>query len=577
MAKLVPSLISDRARKKSGAEGKIFDCFVRSSSDDKVVVLHSLDFIEHEKKVLGGECDFLIIFKGGIFGFEVKGGGVGRDADGQWYSQNRTGKHHLRESPIEQIKDAMGSLKRWIKNEGLVDKFGEVVFGWAVVFPDVVRPDRLSTVVGPGVSDENVFFEADLHHDIQKFVNNLARFFSSKADIRTRALSAPEVEKISHALRGEFFLDVVPRYKLSVIENFQLYETDQQYRANKFLLNGDALVTGGAGTGKTIVAIRFAGQEADRGHRVLVICFNRKLKDYITGKVKDLTSDSSHLVQVMTVNAFLFSLIKQTGFKEPRYDQDFDAICELAFEAILSGAKFDFHRLICDEAQDYLTGSFMAVLDAIKEQGAKFSSAWFLDPRAQASVFGRFDRAQLHRLKLEVDDNYQNLTVNCRNTNQIRAAVDSVLEGELREICNIEGPVVDWLIADEATVIAQVNKAVFRFMKEGLEPKDIKIISLRSLKKTILSSEVVSKESLAYVMCNQVSVEIHTASSFKGLEAPGVIVVDVFSDLDHSEDWVRAVLYVAMTRATYLCSVITDQKFNDSRIASSLSRELHHV
>lgn len=577
MAKLIPSIISEKARQKSRAEGKIFDCFVRSASDDKVIVLHSLDFIEHEKKVLGGECDFLIIFKGGIFGFEVKGGGVGRDADGQWYSQNRTGKHHLRESPIEQIKDAMGSLKRWIKKEGLLDKFGEIVFGWAVVFPDVDRPASLATVVGPGISDENVFFEPDLRHDIQKFVNNLAKYFSSKSGTRTRVLSAPEIEKIASALRGEFFLDVVPRHKLSVIENFQLYETDQQYQANKLLLNGDALVTGGAGTGKTIIAIRFADQEAERGRRVLVICFNRKLKDYIASKVGILAGDSSHLVQVMTVNSFLFSLIKQAGFKEPRFDESFDVICELAFEAILSGARFDYQQLICDEAQDYLTSSFMAVLDAIKEQGTNFSSAWFLDPRSQASVFGRFEKTQLQRLKLEVEDNYQNLMVNCRNTNQIRAAVDSVLEGELREICSIEGPVVDWVIADEITVMPQVNKAVSRFMKEGLQPHDIKIISLRSLKKTILSSQVVSKEPTPHVICNEVSVEIHTASSFKGLEAPGVIVVDVFSDLDHSEDWVRAVLYVAMTRATYLCSVITDQEFNDSRIASSLNRELHNV
>ena len=54
MARLIPSAISHKAREKSRAEGKIFDKFKSSGSDENTVVLHSLDFIEHEKKILGG-------------------------------------------------------------------------------------------------------------------------------------------------------------------------------------------------------------------------------------------------------------------------------------------------------------------------------------------------------------------------------------------------------------------------------------------------------------------------------------------------------------------------------------------
>lgn len=574
MARLVPPAISHKAREKSRAEGKIFDKFKSSGSDENTVALHSLDFIEHEKKILGGECDFLVVFKGGIFALEVKGGGVGRDENSRWYTQNKEGRHYLHESPIEQVKDAIGSIKRWIKGEGLLDQFGKVVFGWAVIFPDVMRPQNISSVMGPGISERNIFLADDLDHDIQRFMNSLADYFGSKSDITTRKLASPEIHKVTEALRGSFSLDISPRYRLSVVEEFQIYATDQQLRSYEILMRGgNTLVTGGAGTGKTILASRFALKELNCGRSVLVLCFNRKLKDYLEIKIShsELLEVQSYRLSVMTIHGFLSSLIQQIGMQPPSLEENIDVFCDFAFEAVLSGVSFEYDRVILDEGQDYLTSSFRAVLDALQEQGHKFKWSWFLDPMIQASVFGRFDKAELQRLKMEADENYQNLLVNCRNTNQIRAAVDSIVGGNLREHCNIEGPVVDWLIADDSSPYELAKKAVSRYTREGLSENEIKIITLRSLKKTVLKDVIGFSKADQFVKFADKKIQIHTASSFKGLEAPGIIIVDVFSDLDHSEDWVKAVLYVAMTRATFLCSVITDRLFNESRIKANLS------
>lgn len=578
MPKLIPASISQKAREKSRAEGKIFDKFKSSASDENTVVLHSVDFIEHEKKFLGGECDFLVVFKGGVFALEVKGGGVGRDANNRWYTQGRHGTNFLNESPIEQVKDATGSIKRWIKEGNYLDQFRKVVFGWAVVFPDVEKPQNVESIVGPGISSHNVFFADDLEHDIQKFMNSLAEYFSSKTDIDTRKLNAPEILRLTEALRGEFFLKSPPRYRLSVVEDFQLYATDQQLLSYEILLRGgNTLITGGAGTGKTILASRFAVRELNKGKSVLILCFNRKLRDHIDLQVSfsPLKEVNSYSLKVMTVHGFLSYLIGQTANQPPARDADFEIFCESAFESVLAGANLEFDRLILDEGQDYLTTSFLTVLEALKEAGNQFNWSWFLDPMIQASVFGRFDKAELQRLKIEADDNYQNLLVNCRNTNQIRAAVDTVVGGSLREHCTIEGPVVDWLIADRGSVYQSVIKAAKRYVNEGLTESEIKIIALRSLSKTALKNHVDNTRANPCVMCGDIAIEIHTASSYKGLEAPGIIVVDVFSDLNHSEDWVRSVLYVAMTRSTYLCSVITDENFNNARIKFGLTRGIN--
>jgi hypothetical protein len=566
MAQLIPSQLTPKAREKSRAEGKIFDRFKESASDENVIVLHSVDFLEHDKKILGGECDFLVICRYGIFGIEVKGGGVGR-SNGFWYTENHEGRHILKESPAEQAKDAIGSLKRWLKNSGKLMQFEKVVFGWGLAFPDVSRPENMETTFGPGLSHQNVFFRDDLRFDIQKFINKLSTYFHGKTEKRGRELDIEEVRTVAKLLRGEFQLEIRPRYQIDLIESFQIHATEQQYKASKVLLRGNSLITGGAGTGKTILASRLAIDRLKAGKRVLVICFNRKLRNHLEHQIQSACENERQNLTVMTVHSFLAGLIKNSNLDRSGTDSAFDKLCEFAFDAIGAGAPFKFDQVIFDEGQDFLTGNFLAVMDALSARPHLFTWAWFLDPNVQAAVFGNFDRQQLKVLRNEVEENYQNLVINCRNTSQIRSAVDTILGQPFREYCEIQGPQVDWISASSREAASKsVEKTVRRYLANGLTADEIKIISLRSLDKSIISHEHTSPEHLPRFTVESAHIDLHTASSFKGLECRGVIVVDVYSDSSYSPDWVKAVLYVAMTRGTYLCTVITDERFNSARL-----------
>jgi DNA replication protein DnaC len=63
--------------------------------------------------------------------------------------------------------------------------------------------------------------------------------------------------------------------------------TQSQFRVLRQLRGHKrATIIGGAGTGKTLLAIEKATQLAEQGFRVLLVCFNRNLKDWITGNLK---------------------------------------------------------------------------------------------------------------------------------------------------------------------------------------------------------------------------------------------------------------------------------------------------
>jgi hypothetical protein len=574
MAQLIPSELTPQAREKSRAEGKIFDKFKESASDKNVVVLHSVDFLEHDKKILGGECDFLVIWKYGIFGIEVKGGGVGR-SNGVWYTENHQGRHFLKESPVEQAKGAIGSLKRWIQNSGSLPQFDKVVFGWGLAFPDLSRPENIESTFGPGLSYQNIFFRDDLKFDIQRFVNKLSKYFHSKTEKPGRELGTEEIQSVVKLLRGEFNLEVSPRHQIDLIESFQTHATNQQYKASTVLLRGNALITGGAGTGKTILASRLAADRLKTGKRVLVICFNRKLREHLEHRIHSAYRSVQQNLAVMTVHGFLIQLIKTSGIEMSGVDHSFDDLCEAAFDAIVAGAPFDFDQVIFDEGQDYLTGTFLAIMDALGARQRLFNWAWFLDPNTQAAVFGNFEKRQLKVLRNEVEENYQNLVINCRNTIQIRSAVDTILGQPFLEYCEIQGQPVDWICASSAEAIYKsVEKTVRRYLTSGMTSEEIKVISLRALSKSLLTRHLRIQDGVGIITVGNYEIEVHTASSFKGLECRGVVVVDVYSDVSYSENWVKAVLYVAMTRATYLCTVITDEDFNSSRLKTiALSME----
>ena len=92
--------------------------------------------------------------------------------------------------------------------------------------------------------------------------------------------------------------------------------TDDQAWVLAFVANRTrAAVTGPAGSGKTLLAIQIAKRSADRGHRTLLTCFNRRLGRYLI----ELAGDVPNL-DVLPFHQLCVKLANEAGLEIPKAD-----------------------------------------------------------------------------------------------------------------------------------------------------------------------------------------------------------------------------------------------------------------
>ena len=112
--RMIPSSPSSGA---SNAERKVFYALKGSGIADDTVCLHSLGLPNHAYKACC-ELDFVLIGPDGLFALEVKGGGVSRNAKGEWIMTDRSGQEHRhREGPFRQVQGNLFALLDQMKRQ----------------------------------------------------------------------------------------------------------------------------------------------------------------------------------------------------------------------------------------------------------------------------------------------------------------------------------------------------------------------------------------------------------------------------------------------------------------------------
>src|SRR5207248_680265 len=140
---------------------------------------------------------------------------------------------------------------------------------------------------GPDVDPEIVLDKSGLHAGMKKYVESLTnvweRRFREQHRSDPRTLSRADREAVLESLRGDF--DLVPSLptRIGWVREELVRLTDQQsdYLA-RLQENPRVLVRGGAGTGKTLLATEEATRAAKAGARVLLLCFNRLLANFLS-------------------------------------------------------------------------------------------------------------------------------------------------------------------------------------------------------------------------------------------------------------------------------------------------------
>jgi len=492
---LVPDLADIESIAASDAERRVARLLGAVDGPADAVAFYSVKLRTHSVKQQG-EADFVVLWNGLVIVIEVKGGGVSKH-DGVWYSIDRHRDwHRLRESPMEQAQSAMYALKDILTQEGV---------GWFATEAVVVTPDVDSPP--PAVDWKHSHWWAKDQMNIESMTEAF-RAIEKGARTAPFGVKRARADMLRSRLFGEFTrMPVIDAQRGAVLEE-QNRATEGQARILAALSpNPRMLITGGAGTGKSLVLAEAAKQEAASGKSVLVTFRSPSLVDFFAPRIGDREVDLR-------------------PFTELSGDKQYDVI-------------------LVDEAQDIMNAEGMDSLDSMVRGGLS-DGRWrmFLDHNNQAHVDGEFDPDVCELIK---HDAVQfSLDRNVRNTKAIVHIVQEYLGADIGDPGIVHGDRVEWRWSSGDVAGLKEGENVARdLVANGARRKDIWIVD-------------VAGDDEPH----------HTAGGFlvttprfaKGLEAEHVIVCNLPSEYDERG---LAAFYVAVTRARVTLHIVassTDKK-----------------
>jgi len=477
-----------------------------------------------------GEADFVLLHpRHGIVVVEVKGGRV-EIVDGRWYTTDRHDERFEIKDPFRQATDSKHALLTYLRSLGVLAAVPRLCH--VVALPDL-------TVLAPiGLNPREIVWDGADIHDMPAVLRRLLDHWEQSD---SSSLSNTEVGALVRRLSPTTTVTRRLRTDVADSEADLIRLTDQQIAVFRTLrLIRRCVIEGGAGTGKTILAMEKARRLAEDGARVLLTCFNAPLAERVARDFQQTTN-----VTVSTFHALCGRLARQCGVAMPRSADDnwFDTrAADILTECLTRSDCPRFDALIVDEAQDFVD-DWIAALLLLLTSPSDAPVCLFLDNHQQIFRAGR---------RIQLDWPVFPLDRNCRNTLPIAKAVSHVFNDPLPTE-GAEGALPSFLKGTDR-LAALVQSVVERMLtEEGLTPEQIAVLSD--------SREVVDRlhkllvGDCAFVPLGGTGVLAETIHRFKGLEA-AVVVLALSTQFGRSAGRDDALLYVGASRARSMLMIV---------------------
>lgn len=560
MAKMIPERPSDETA--SAAEIKLFQRFKAMPGTDDWVVMHSLAIAKHTTQSQG-EADFVVIIPSyGVFVLEVKGGRISHN-EGAWFSKDRNDINYQIKNPVEEASNAMHSIKEYISNCQHTAKLERSLFGFGVVFPNTTMHGIVNTVE---LADEQIadFDDCLSPEDLKNYLLRMANFWKKR---RAPIITLPTIEQCGELvslLRPNFEGRVSLRSVIRNVENQVVALTENQQDIFETIMdNPRCIVRGGAGTGKTIIALHFAKQMARREYRTGFFCYNKQLSSYLKSNVEltDTFTCDSFTEYMESVVTQAGKIIKLPGNSTERNLYYQETLPQAFMEAFLELELPQLLYLIVDEAQDLMTPRYLEAMDFVLEGGLQSGNWYFFMDAERQNLFhnNKKDEDVLFMLQ-QYNTHFTQcrLRDNCRNSVAIIEKVDQIFGTATRHKHNDERG-TDVVIKTYKKMVDQVaalETTLRMLLREGIEPQQITILSpirfSNSAASLVTECEVSEKQ-----RSGENNIYYSTIHGFKGLESPVVILTDI----DNLTDDARMnILYVGMTRAKSALYILVHEK-----------------
>lgn len=560
MARMIPHNITPEMRVKykvPDSEIRVFEELSKLS--DEYVCVWSVPWADNELRHRTGEVDFLIIHpKFPLTVLEVKGGKLSCQ-HGKW-SRLIGNTPEVADSPIDQAyKNREVLVQKILKMPGIQSK--DFMPSAAVVV--LTDTSRASLVGDPAfyhfvlTIEDFANFRERLEKTMATPTQNLNRFGTGIGQTRVDFL---------HKMFSVIPSFQVPLRSLMELDNalIERLSVDHYLTLNQLSSERKVVINGGAGTGKTVLAVQKAIREAQSGRKTLLVCYNEILAANLAKQVASCPAQIKRNLVSMTYHQLCKEICKTTNeipSGEREKPKEFYEELEFNAEYISlneEGIQQKFDSIIVDEGQDFRE-SWWKVLESIRAEHLEGHFWIFKDDFQNVQHGGNFPLQgffNFHLLK------------NFRNSREVFKLIKN---SRLNRF--IDGTMAVGPSGAECHVIAALspddlrNKLAAKIRKlidvEKIPASEIVILTGKSLenKENILCGQThlngipLSRSAQG----NDKQVMVETVRKYKGLENKFVLLLEVDENDEAKFEKNEQLVYVGASRAMTALTIFARQ------------------
>ena len=547
----MPIVIPDRPRPANASEEKVLNLLREQLGDDDVVVVGQR-VTDHQKD---HEIDFVVAIEGGgIVCIEVKGGEV-LHTGVEWLQKIRGRFKTI--DPVRQVRQARYALRNFVEAD---PRWNQPRPRWnhVIVLTNSALPHDFALADCPNW----MAIDRDGLDDLGERLRQIS--LDQKTDLplltpltmeqlRTAlgGRGLPQRDVVARALENEDAADILTEQQAVILTAVQLLPRVE--------------IRGGAGSGKTFMAVEQARRLAAKGQRVALICYSHGLASYL----RRITADWSRRTKPGYVGEFHSLGIvwgapegpdenQRTRETSHFFEHELPAtMLELATN-LPHGQRFD--AIVIDEAQDFADSWWDPVLAALRDpdEGGLYV---FIDEGQR--VFDRQGTPPVPLVPLILDQNI-------RNTRQIATAFQPLVDHPMR-LLGGDGPEVRFVPCTEDDALDVGDDQVERLIEEGWRPEDVALLTTGSRHPEQQSRQAAGNIAYWDSFWDAEQVFYGHVLGFKGLERRAIVLVvnDRYALERASER-----LYVGLSRARDQLVVCGDPAFIRQYGGADVARRL---
>jgi hypothetical protein len=528
MARMFPK-IGPQDTGSTRAEPDIYWRLAQHLSDE-FTVIHSLPWLGSvaqeidNRPVPTGEIDFLVLHqKLGILAIEVKGGVFSYDRTEFVYK--RTGE---RIDPVRQVIRGTHTLSKWLGNSGA----GRWRIGYCIIFPhSEIRGKIPVALIDRTVNPpQPIFLDIRNLQNLGEHIQEVMTYW--KDSLEVWPLEKSKLDKLIDIILPSS--DYTPCWQTRIkndLGEWLKLTPEQSFCLKKIEQNNRLVATGFPGTGKTLLLLEHARKLFSEGKKVLVLTYNSLLSKRLQYELSNLDTEvltfHEQCRRAAKING---GVIPETSDQKKYRDWCLTGGPNMLQEALNNNFLPSYDCLIVDEGQ------------ALSIDWWKILADWFNDSQiivfcdsTQSFNFEHSTSPEEIAEAINAKTPYI-LTISLRSPRTIFERILEVKSADYQQFCPrpFEPDTLTEIVVEDT--VKYLEQTIESLKKEGIPLKSMVIIDA--------SNSRLSSNKL-------LGIDIFSASKFRGLESPVIIVWAAYGSDETS-------LLCAYTRATSRCIAIYD-------------------